>query len=147
MKVVLLKDVKDLGKKDTLVTVSDGYARNFLFPRGLAAEASAGKLNELSDKKASMDNKKALELAAARELADKIAKVEVKITTKIGENGKLFGSITNKEIAEQLKAQHKIDVDRKKITMDAIKSAGTFVVDIKIYTDVVGKLNVKVVGA
>ena len=147
MKVVLLKDVKDLGKKDTMVTVSDGYARNFLFPRQLAAEASAAKLNELSDKKASMDNKKAQELAAAKELAEKIGKVEVLITTKIGENGKLFGSITNKEIAEQLKAQHGINVDRKKITMEAIKSAGSFVVDIKIHTEVVGKLNVKVVGA
>lgn len=147
MKVVLLKDVKDLGQKDTLVTVSDGYARNYLFPRGLAAEASTGKLNELSDKKSSLDNKKALELAKAKELAEKIGKAEVLIKTKIGENGKLFGSITNKEIGEQLKAQHNIVIDRKKISMDTIKSAGTFVVDVKIYTDVIAKLNVKVVGA
>ena len=147
MKVVLLKDVKDLGKKDTLVTVSDGYARNFLFPRGLAAEASAAKLNELSDKKASMDNKKAQELASAKELADKISKVEVSLTAKLGENGKLFGSITNKEISEQLQKQHSITIDKKKIVMDAIKSAGTFTVDIKIHTDVVGKLTVKIVGA
>lgn len=147
MKVVLLKDVKDLGKKDSLVNVTDGYARNFLFPRGLAAEASTGKLNELSDKKASADNKKALELASAKELAEKIAKVEVVIKTKIGENGKLFGSITNKEISEQLKAQHGIAVDKKKITMDAIKSAGNVTVDIKIHSEVVGKLNVKVIGA
>jgi len=147
MKVVLLKDVKDLGAKDTLVTVSDGYARNFLFPRGLAAEASTGRLNELNDKKASKDNQKALMLSSAKELAEKIAKVEVVIKTKIGENGKLFGSITNKEIGEQLMAQHGINIDRKKISMDTIKSAGNFIVDVKIHTEVVGKLNVKVVGA
>lgn len=146
MKVVLLQDVKDLGKKDTLVSVSDGYARNFLFPRGLAAEASTGKLNEIQDKKASIENKKAQERTAAKEMADKISKVEVVIKTKMGENGKLFGSITNKEIAEQLKAQHSIAVDRKKFLMDAIKSAGTFVVEIKLHTEVIAKLNVKVVA-
>ena len=147
MKVVLLKDVKDLGEKDTLVTVNDGYARNYLFPRELAAEASPGRLNELSDKKASKDNKKTLELNNAKDLAERIGKVEVLIKTKIGENGKLFGSITNKEIGEKLKEQHGINIDKKKISMDTIKAAGNFVVDVKIHPEVVGKLNVKVVGA
>ena len=147
MKVVLLKDVKDLGEKDTLVTVNDGYARNYLFPRELAAEASLGRLNELSDKKASKDNKKTLELNNAKDLAERIGKVEVLIKTKIGENGKLFGSITNKEIGEKLKEQHGINIDKKKISMDTIKAAGNFVVDVKIHPEVVGKLNVKVVGA
>ncbi len=146
MKVVLLQDVKDLGKKDTMVSVSDGYARNFLIPRGLASEASAGKINEIQDKKASVENKKAQELLAAKELADKISKVEVLIKTKIGENGKLFGSITSKEIAEQLKAQHSITLDKKKFVMDTIKSAGVSVVEIKLYTEVIAKLNVKVVA-
>ncbi|MGE5677207.1 MAG: 50S ribosomal protein L9, partial [Pseudomonadota bacterium] len=105
MKVVLLQDVKDLGKKGELVSASDGYARNFLFPRKLAVEATEGRLKEIEDKKSSEKNRKEKELAAAKELAEKLGKLEVNFKTKAGENGKLFGSITGKDIAEAIKAQ------------------------------------------
>ena len=147
MKVVLMKDVKDLGKKDDIVNVSDGYGRNFLFPRGLAVEATSGKLNEVSDKKSSEKNKKQRELDAAKELAEKLNKLTVKIATKAGENGKLFGSITNKDIADEIKKQHKIEIDKKKIVVhDAMKSVGTYQVDVKLYPEVVAKITVIIIA-
>jgi large subunit ribosomal protein L9 len=146
MKVVLLQDVKDLGKKGELVNASDGYARNYLFPRKLAVEATAGKLKEIEDKKSSEKNRKEKELSAAKELADKINKLEISFKTKAGENGKLFGSITGKDVADALKAQHKIEIDKKKIVLhDAIKTLGTYQVEIKVYPEVSAKVNVKVV--
>ncbi len=146
MKVVLLQDVKDLGKKGELVNASDGYARNYLFPRKLAVEATAGKLKELEDKKSSEKNRKEKELSAAKELADKISKVEIIFKTKAGENGKLFGSITGKDVADALKSQHKIEVDKKKVVLhDAIKALGTYQVEIKVYPEVSAKINIKVV--
>lgn len=146
MKVVLLQDVKDLGKKGELVNASDGYARNFLFPRKLAVEATTGRLKEIEDKKSAEKNRKEKELGAAKELADKLSKLEVLFRTKAGENGKLFGSITGKDVAEAIKAQHKIEVDKKKIVLhDAIKSLGTYQVEIKVYPEVSTKISVKVV--
>lgn len=146
MKVVLLQDVKDLGKKGELVNASDGYARNFLFPRKLAVEATAGKLKEIEDKKSSQRNKKEMELKAAKELADKISKLEISFKTKAGENGKLFGSITSKDVADAIKAQHKIEIDKKKVVLhDAIKALGTYQVEIKVYPEVSTKINIKVV--
>ncbi|HWQ30488.1 MAG TPA: 50S ribosomal protein L9 [Negativicutes bacterium] len=146
MKVVLLQDVKDLGKKGELVNASDGYARNFLFPRKLAVEATEGRLKEIEDKKSSEKNRKDRELAAAKELAEKLGKLEVNFRTKAGENGKLFGSITGKDIAEAIKAQHKIEVDKKKVVLhDAIKALGTYQVEIKVYPEVSAKISVKIV--
>ncbi|HWR61724.1 MAG TPA: 50S ribosomal protein L9 [Clostridia bacterium] len=146
MKVVLLQDVKDLGRKGELVNASDGYARNFLFPRKLAVEATTGKLKEIEDKKAAEKNRKEKELSAAKELADKLSKLEVLFRTKAGENGKLFGSITGKDVAEAIKAQHKIEVDKKKVVLhEAIKALGTYQVEIKVYPEVSTKINVKVV--
>lgn len=146
MKVVLLQDVKDLGKKGELVNASDGYARNFLFPRKLAVEATTGRLKEIEDKKAAEKNRKEKELAAAKELAEKLSKLEVLFKTKAGENGKLFGSITGKDVAEAIKAQHKIEVDKKKIVLhDAIKALGTYQVEIKVYPEVSAKISVKVI--
>jgi large subunit ribosomal protein L9 len=146
MKVVLLQDVKDLGKKGTLVNASDGYARNFLFPRKLAVEATEGKLKEIEDKKSSEKNKKAMELKAAKELADKLSKVEISFKSKAGEHGKLFGSITSKDIADAIKAQQKIQVDKKKVVLpDAIKTLGTYQVEVKVYPEVSAKINIKVV--
>jgi len=146
MKVVLLQDVKDLGKKGELVNASDGYARNFLFPRKLAVEATTGRLKEIEDKKAAEKNRKEKELGAAKELADKLSKLEVLFRTKAGENGKLFGSITGKDVAEAIKTQHKIEVDKKKIVLhDAIKALGTYQVEIKVYPEVSTKISVKVV--
>lgn len=144
MKVILKEDVKSLGKKESLVNVSDGYARNFLFPRGLAVEATSSNLNEMASKKEAERTKKERELAQARKLADKIKSITLVIKAKAGENGKLFGSITNKDIADKLKSDHNLDIDKKKIYMeDAIKSLGTTEVEIKLYTDVSAKLTVK----
>lgn len=145
MKVILLQDVKDLGKKDTAVNVSDGYARNFLFPKKLAVEASEGAMKTIADKKSSLQNKKNMELQAAKELADKLNKIEVNIKTKAGENGKLFGSITNKDIAEIIKSKHKIEIDKKKIVMsDAIKAVGTYEAEVKVYPEVSAKVKIVV---
>jgi large subunit ribosomal protein L9 len=146
MKVVLLQDVKDLGKKEDLVNVSDGYARNFLFPRKLAAEATTGKLKEIEDKQYSKKLRKDREQQAAKELADKLGKLEVSFKTKAGENGKLFGSITSKDVADAIKSQHKIEVDKKKVVLhDAIKALGAYQVEIKVYPEISAKINVKVV--
>lgn len=145
MKIVLLQDVKDLGKKDQLVNVSDGYARNFLFPRKLAAEATSGKLKEIEDKKSSEKKKKEKELEAAKELAHKLGKLEINFKTKAGENGKLFGSITGKDVADAIKSQHGIEVDKKKVVLhDAIKALGTYQVEVKVYPEISAKINVKV---
>lgn len=145
MKVILKQDVKGLGKKESMVEVSDGYARNFLFPKGLAVEATATNVNVMNTKKEAEKNKKDRELAAAKALAGKINETTVVIKTKAGENGKLFGSITSKDISEKLKAQHKLDVDKKKINLeDAIKSIGTTTVDVKLYPGVSAKLTVKI---
>jgi large subunit ribosomal protein L9 len=147
MKVILLQDVKELGKKDTVANVSDGYARNFLFPRKLAVEASEGAMKTIADKRSSEINKKNQELKTAKELADKLNKIEVEIKAKCGENGKLFGSITNKDIAEIIKTKHKIELDKKKIVMnDAIKTVGTYEVEIKVYPEVSAKVKVTIVA-
>ena len=145
MKVILKQDVKSLGKQESMVEVSDGYARNFLFPKGLAVEANATNLNVMNSKKEAEKSKKDRELAAAKVLAEKVSAATVVIKTKAGENGKLFGSITSKDIAEKLKEQHHLDVDKKKINLeDAIKSIGTTGVDVKLYPGVSAKLTVRV---
>ncbi|MGI6584964.1 MAG: 50S ribosomal protein L9 [Gracilibacteraceae bacterium] len=146
MKVVLLQDVKGLGKKEQLVNVSDGYARNYLFPRKLAAEATPGKIKELEQKKKSEIRKKDKEKQAARELADKLNKSEISFKVKAGENGKLFGSITSKDVADAVKAQLKIEIDKKKVVLhDVIKALGTYPVEIKVYPEISAEINVKVV--
>jgi large subunit ribosomal protein L9 len=144
MKVILLQDVKELGKKDTAVNVSDGYARNFLFPRKLAVEASEGAMKTIADKRSSEVNKKNMEVKAAKELADKLNKVEVTIKAKTGENGKLFGSITNKDIADIIKNEHKITLDKKKIAIDAIKAIGVYHAEIKVYPEISAKVKITV---
>ncbi len=145
MKVVLLQDVKSLGKKDEIVNVSDGYARNYLFPKNLAAEATSGKLNEISEKKKALANKKKKEQEEAKALAEKLNNKEVILKTKAGANGKLFGSITNKDIADMIKSQYKIEVDKKKVVLDdAIKTLGSHLVEIKIYPEITAKIKVMV---
>ncbi|MEI6602066.1 MAG: 50S ribosomal protein L9 [Clostridia bacterium] len=145
MKVILTQDVKDLGKKDSMVDVSDGHARNYLFPRRLAIEANAGNMNIMKQKNAAEKNKKNKQIEAANALVATLAEVTVTLKAKGGENGKLFGSITNKEIAEKLLADHKLDIDKKKIHLtDPIKSVGTFEVEVKIYPEISGKLKVVV---
>lgn len=145
MKVILNQDVKGQGKKGDMIEVSDGYARNFLFPKNLAKEATKENINVLKGQKESQEyrEKKALEEAEA--IKSQVDEVVVKIKAKAGDNGKLFGSVTSKEIAEELKMQHHIKLDKKKFVLpDGIKSLGTTVVDIKIHPGVVGKLKVSV---
>ncbi len=145
MKVILKQDVKGLGKKEDLVNVSDGYARNFLFPKGLAAEANASNINIMNTKKEAEKTKKDRELAHARELVQKLKDIEVVIKTKSGENGKLFGSITSKDISDKLKNNFKLDIDKKKIVLpDPIKSIGTVELDVKLYPEISGKLKVRI---
>ena len=145
MKVILQQDVKSLGKKGDLVNASDGYARNFLFPKGLAIEANSSAMNDFNNKEASKKFHKAEEIKAAKADADKLDGKTFKLKAKAGANGKLFGSVTSKDVAEALTSQHHIKLDKKKFVMpDGIKTLGTTTVDVKIYTGVVGKLNVVV---
>lgn len=145
MKVILKQDVKNLGKKDQIIDVNDGYARNFLIPKGLAAEATSAAINEAKAKQNAEKHRKDTELSDAKALANKISSVTVIVKSKAGANGKLFGSITGKDIAEQLKAQHKIAIDKKMINLpDAIKTMGLTEVEVKLYAGVVAKLKVRV---
>lgn len=145
MQVIFVKDLKGQGKAGEQKNISDGYAKNFLIPKGYAIEATAANLNNLKGKKDSEAYKKEQELTHAQSLKEKIENVTVNIKTKSGENGKLFGSITSKEIAAELLKQHNIDVDKKKIVLpDAIKVTGVFNLDVKLYPSVVAKLKVNV---
>ncbi|MBO7374894.1 MAG: 50S ribosomal protein L9 [Lachnospiraceae bacterium] len=145
MKVILLQDVKPHGKKGDLVEINDGYARNFILPKKLGVEANSANMNDLKLQKANQEKVAAEQLAEAKALAEKIEKLKVKMTIKTGEGGRTFGSITAKEIAEALKAQHGIDIDKKKISMrDAIKNIGEFSVVIKLHTKVSATLSVSV---
>lgn len=145
MKVILLQDVKKIGKKGEVIEVSDGYARNFLFPRKLAEEATASNLHILNNKKENERKQKLAELEAAQKLAGELKGKEIKITAKTGENGKLFGAITSKDIAGLIKEQYKVEVDKKKIVMDTIKVAGGYEIDVKLYPEVSTKMKVIIV--
>ena len=145
MKVLLLADVKGQGKKDQIINVSDGYARNFLFPKKLAVEADAGTLADAKNKESAKQFRLKEEKAAAEALAAKINEITLTIHTQAGTDGRLYGSITTKDIAEKLKAEFKIDIDKRKLSLqDPIKSYGTYNVDVKVYTDVSAKLKVSV---
>lgn len=145
MIVILNRDVKGTGKAGDVVKVSDGYARNMLLPKGYATEATEGNIRNLEKQKAIAAEKKAEEKAAAQALAEKLQGLTVKIQTKAGENGKVFGSITSKDIAEKLQEQHKLTVDKKKIQLDGpIKQTGSVTVDVKLYPEVSGKLHVEI---
>ncbi len=145
MKVVLLQDVKAQGKKGELVNVSDGYARNFLFPKGLAVEADAKIMNELKTKEEARLHKIEEDKAAARAIAEKLTGIVVKLKSTAGADGRLYGSITAKDIAEELAASHGITIDKRKIDMDGpIRAFGTYALDVKLYTEISGKINVVV---
>lgn len=145
MKVILQTDVKGVGKRGEVVNTSDGYARNFLFPKNLAVPADNQNMNILNAKKASEKHKKDLECEEAKKLQEKMKTLVLKITTKAGENGKTFGSVTSKEIAENLEKQFKIKIDKKKILMpEQIKTLGTYIVDVKLFEGVIGKLTISV---
>ena len=143
MKVILTQDVKSQGKKGDIIEVSDGYARNFLLARKLAIIADAKALNEAKNKEASRLHKIETDKAAATDIANKLTGIQVKIAVSCGADEKLYGSITAKDIAEALKAQHGIEIDRRKMVLDhPIRSYGSYTVDAKLYTEVVGKINV-----
>jgi large subunit ribosomal protein L9 len=145
MKVVLLQDVKGQGKKDQIVEVSDGYARNFLFPKKLAAVADAKVMNDIKNKEAAREYKIEQEKKSARETAEKLQTITVKIKIQQGADGRLYGSVTTKDIGEALAAQHKIEIDRRKIVLDSpIKAYGTYSVDVKLYPEITGKINLVV---
>lgn len=146
MKVILQQDVKGQGKKGQLINVSDGYARNFLLPKGLAVEANAQNVTVMNSQKAAQDYRLSEEKKAALELKAKIEKISLELHAKAGAGGRLFGAVTSKEIAEALKKVHNIDIDKRKISLDEpIKAFGGYNADIKIYTDVVAKMKVNVI--
>ncbi len=143
MKIILNKDVKGTGKAGDVVTVSDGYARNMLIPRGLATEATQSNIRQLEKQKAIAAEKKAEEKAAAQELAEKLNKASIKMKIKAGEGGRIFGSITSKDIADAINMQLGMDIDRKKVKLDApIKQVGQTDVDMRLYQDVNAKIKV-----
>ena len=145
MKIILLEDVKSLGKKGEVVEVSDGYARNFIIPKKIGKEATAGNLSELTDAKAKEGRIAAEELAEAKKEAIKLSETKITIPVKVGAEGKLFGAVSSKEIAEELKKQAGITVDKKKIKLeDSIKSVGIYDVPIKLHKDVLATLRVSV---
>lgn len=146
MKVILLEDVKSLGKRGDMVNVADGYARNYLFPRNLAIEATEGSIKQLEQEKATMEKKKQKEIETAKKIAEKLSNMTVTIKVKSGENGKLFGSVTSKDVADALKTQCKINIDKRKIELDEpIKSLGNYAVEVKLAPEVQTKLTVKIV--
>ena len=145
MKVILLADIKNVGKKDTILNANDGYARNFLLPKKLAVEATPDNLKKLNDKKNSEQHKKDLDKQKAQETKEIINKLQLNLKVKAGENGKIFGGVTAKEISEELNKQHKIEVDKKKIVLaETIKTIGRFSVDIKLYEGIIAKLAIDI---
>ena len=145
MKVILLQDIKNVGKKDEIINANDGYARNFLFPKNLAIEATKDNLLKLQAKKDSKAHKKSLEIEEFKKQAEKISKLVLEIKVKAGENGKIFGGVTSKEISEELNKQNKIQVDKKKIVLkETIKNIGRFTVDIKFGEGINAKLTLNI---
>ncbi len=144
MKVVLLSDVKGQGKKGELCNVSDGYARNFLFPKNLAVAADSAAMSELKSREEAKEHHKKEEIAAAKATAQQLEGKTVVIKAKAGANGKLFGSVTSKEIAAEIKNSLNMDIDRKKMTVSDIKNFGEYTAEIKLHTGISAKITVKV---
>lgn len=144
MKVILNQDVKGLGKKGELVNTTDGYARNFLFPRKLASEANSQAMTELQNRENSKKHKIAVETQEAKDAAAKIEGKIIKVTAKAGQGGRLFGSVTSKEIAAEMKNQFGIDIDRRKITVNDIKAFETYPATVKLYQGVTAEFKVAV---
>lgn len=146
MKVILKENIKGVGKKDEVINASDGYARNFLFPKNLAVEANAENMAKLKAKQDSNTFKKSQEKEEAKKVAEKLSKIMLKIPVKTGENGKIFGGVSSKEIAENLQKTHQITVDKKKIDLkEAIKELGVKTIEIKLYEGVIAKVKVDVI--
>ena len=145
MKVVLLKDIKNKGKKGDIITVNDGYAQNYLIPNGIAIPGNASNINEANQAKQANAYKEEQNIKQAKELAEKLKDLQTTIKVKSGANGKIFGSVTNKEVAEAL-AKNGYNIDKKKIEIDSIKSLGVYSVKIKLYTGVSTNIKVSVIA-
>ncbi len=147
MKVILKADIKGVGKKDEVINASDGYARNFLFPKNLAVEANKENMSKLKAKQDSAKYQKEQDKEEAMKTADKLSKILLKIKVKAGENGKIFGGVSSKEIAQELSKQYAIQIDKKKIDLkETIKTLGVHNVEIKLFEGVVGKLRIDVIS-
>ena len=147
MKVILTQDIKSVGKKGQILDASDGYARNYLLPKKLAVIADNANLNELKTKQDANKYKRDMTMANAKELAEKMKGFELVFKIKAGDNGKTFGSVTAKDIADALNEKYFVEVDKKKIDLsDAIKSLGSYVIDIKLFEGITGKLKVNVLA-
>ena len=147
MKVILKADIKGVGKKDEIINASDGYARNFLLPKNLAVEANAENLSKLKAKNESKAYQKEQDKEAALKVADRLSKILLKMPVKAGENGKIFGGVSAKEIADNLEKEYQIKVDKKKIDLDeTIKTLGVRTVEIKLFEGVIGKLKIDVIS-
>ena len=147
MKVILTQDIKGVGKKDEIINTNDGYARNILLPRKMAVDANSQKMSLLQGRKDTANFKKEQEKENALKIQDKLSKIMLKIKVKAGGNGKIFGSITSKEIATELKKQYSIEIDKKKILLkDSIKEIGVFNIEIKLYEGIIGKLKIQIMA-
>lgn len=147
MKVILKADIKGVGKKDQVINASDGYARNFLFPKNLAVEANKENMSKLKAKQDSNAFKKSQEKEEAKKIAEKLSKIQLKVPVKAGENGKIFGGVSAKEIAELLKENYKIEIDKKKIELkETIKTLGMRTIQIKLYEGITGNLKIDVIS-
>lgn len=146
MEIILLEDVKSLGKKGEKVKVNEGYARNFILPKKLGVEATPKNLNDLKLQKQKEEKIAMEQLEAAKALKSQLEEKSIKMQIKLGEGGKSFGSITGKEIAAELKSQRNLDIDKKKINMDAIKAPGVFEVEVRLHKDVKAAVKVEVAG-
>ena len=148
MKGILKQDIKGVGKKDQVINAADGYARNFLLPKGLAIPADTGNMNNLKAKNESKEYRKGEDLKEAKAIAEKMKSLTLKLSVKTGDNGKLFGAVTSKEISEALKTQFNIVVDKKKVLLsESIKEAGCRKVDIKLNEGVIGTITVMITPA
>ncbi len=147
MKVILKADIKGVGKKDEVINASDGYARNFLFPKNLAVEANKENMAKLKARQDSTKFQKDQEREEALKVAEKLSKIQLKIKVKSGENGKIFGGVSTKEIAQDLEKEYKIKVDKKKIDLkETIKTLGMKTVEIKLFEGVIGKVKVDIIS-
>lgn len=147
MKVILKENIKGVGKKDQIINAADGYARNYLFPKNLAVPADTGNMNNLKSKQTSNDFRRSEDKKASEEIAKRIKDIKMVFKVKSGENGRLFGAITSKEIAERLKKDYDISVDKKKVMLqESIKTAGAQTIEIKLNEGVVAHLMVQVIG-
>ena len=145
MKVILLQDIKGVGRKNQVINAADGYARNYLFAKKLAVEANAENMNKLNSQNEAKQYKKDVEREKAKEIAKKLENITLEIKVQSGENGKIFGSVSSKEISENLEKQYKIAVDKKKIELkEPIKTLGERTIEVKLFEGVTGKINLKV---